>query len=264
LGDQARREAALAELAATYWKPVYYYVRHKGHDEESAKDLTQGFFQKMLSSHGVVQKADPARGRFRTFLLTCLNRYLSDVFRTERTKRHMPAGGLVSLETVNWAKAPQLLRSTTPLEAFDYAWGCALLDKVLAEVEAKCREKGTVAQWELFGAKVLEPIRDNVDPPSLTCLCEKYGIANKTVASNMIYTVKRRCPWLYYDVSDARLTSEAAGAGLGVAFGLIGSVWERLQVCSLGGAALLPCRSKLHDACPVASKPRLSPENCDV
>lgn len=192
LGDQSRREAALAELLATYWKPVYYYVRHKGHDEQSAKDLTQGFFQKMLSSHGVVQKADPARGRFRTFLLTCLNRYLSDVFRTERTKRHMPAGGLVSLETVNWAKAPQLLRSTTPLEAFDYAWACSLLDKVFAEAETKCREKGTVTQWELFRAKVLEPIRDNVDPPSLEHLCEKYGIPDKATASNMIFTVKRR------------------------------------------------------------------------
>ncbi len=88
-----------------YWKPVYSYIRCKGYPTEEAEDLTQGFFHEIVLGRGLVQQADGKRGRFRTFLLRCLNRYLADVFRTERTKRHMPPGGLRSLETVNWAKA---------------------------------------------------------------------------------------------------------------------------------------------------------------
>jgi len=191
-GDEPRRQLALEGLLEMYWKPVYCYIRCKGYPTEEAKDLTQGFFHEIVLGRGLIQQADGERGRFRTFLLKCLNRYLADVFRTERTKRRMPAGGLVSLETVNWAKAPEPVHHTTALEAFDYAWACSLLDKVLAEVETKCREKGIATQWELFRAKVLEPIRDDVDPPSLEHLCEKYGIPDRATASNLIFTVKRQ------------------------------------------------------------------------
>jgi DNA-directed RNA polymerase specialized sigma24 family protein len=190
--DEPTRQLALEELLAAYWKPIYCHIRCKGYTTDEAKDLTQGFFSEIVLGRGVIERADYKRGRFRTFLLRCLNRYLTDVFRTERTKRRMPAGGLVCLETVNWAKAPEPVRHTTALEAFDYAWACSLLDKVLAELEAKCREKGTVTQWELFRAKVMEPIRNDVDPPSLTRVCEKYGVPDKATASNMIFSVKRQ------------------------------------------------------------------------
>lgn len=60
---------ALATLCAEYWYPLYAYVRRRGHDADDARDLTQSFFAKLLEGRGLVA-ADPARGRFRTFLLT--------------------------------------------------------------------------------------------------------------------------------------------------------------------------------------------------
>lgn len=193
--DESRRtagQAALDALVGRYWKPVYYYLRCKGYAREGAKDLTQGFFHEVVLGRGLIQKADRARGRFRTFLLKALDRYVANVQRDEKRKRRTPEGGLVSLEDVDWLRVPEPVHYASPVEAFDYAWASALLDQVLAEVAGKCRETGTVTHWELFRARVLAPIMDNAEPPSLAHLCEKHSIPKRAKASHMILTVKRR------------------------------------------------------------------------
>ncbi|NQT84454.1 sigma-70 family RNA polymerase sigma factor [bacterium] len=164
--DEPRRQAALGELLGTYWKPIYCYLRCKGHGREAAKDLTQGFFHEVVLGRGLIQRADQAKGRFRTFLLTCLNRYAANVLRAETTKQRMPEGGLVRLEDVDWLNAPEPAHSASPLEAFDYAWASALLDQVVAEVAGECLETGNYTYWELFQARVLQPIMENADSPS--------------------------------------------------------------------------------------------------
>ena len=63
----------LSGLLGRYWKPVYCYLRRKGHDNETAKDLTQGFFAEVVIGRNLARQADPARGKFRTFLLTALD-----------------------------------------------------------------------------------------------------------------------------------------------------------------------------------------------
>jgi len=59
-------------------------------------------------------------------------------------------------------------------------------------VAKECHERGKDTHWEVFRAKVLQPILTNAERPSLARLCEKYGIRNNITASNMIVTVKRR------------------------------------------------------------------------
>jgi RNA polymerase sigma-70 factor (ECF subfamily) len=193
--DEPRRaagEAALTDILGRYWKPVYYYLRCKGYDRETAKDLTQGFFHEVVLGRSLLQKADREKGRFRTFLLNALDRYIANVRRDERRKKRTPSGGLVSLEDVDWLTVPEPVHCDSPAEAFDYAWASALLDQVLAELAGKCCETGTSTHWELFRARVLRPITENAEPPSLADLCHKHGIPNKAKASHMILTVKRR------------------------------------------------------------------------
>jgi DNA-directed RNA polymerase specialized sigma24 family protein len=182
----------LEELLATYWKPVYCYLRCKGHDWEGAKDLTQGFFHEIVLGQGLIQQADRAKGRFRTFLLRCLDHYTANVLRNEGRKKRMPEGGLVRLEGIEGLNLPESAHYCTPSELFDYAWASALLDQVLAEVKAECRRMGKTTHWAVFSERVLRPIMDNAEPPPLGRLCEKYRIRNRTIASNMTITVKRR------------------------------------------------------------------------
>lgn len=190
--DRVRRRKALEELLTRYWKPVYCYLRCKGHDTEAAKDLTQGFFHEIVLGQGLIQQADRAKGRFRTFLLRCLDHYAANVHRYEGRKKRTPHGGMVSLEGIEGLNIPESAHYSTPSELFDYAWASALLDQVLGEVAAECRRMGTTTHWEVFRARVLRPIMDDAQPPPLARLCEKYRIRNEARASNMIVTVKRR------------------------------------------------------------------------
>ena len=75
-GDRIGSETALAELCSAYWYPLYAFIRRKGNNPEQALDLTQGFFARLLE-RGVVTEADPARGRFRTFLLADCGHFLA-------------------------------------------------------------------------------------------------------------------------------------------------------------------------------------------
>src|SRR5262245_53996566 len=67
--------ASLTHLCHTYWFPLYACVRRHGHPPADAQDLTQAFFAKLLEKEQIAL-ADPARGRFRTFLLRSLENFL--------------------------------------------------------------------------------------------------------------------------------------------------------------------------------------------
>ena len=70
-------QQALENLCHAYWYPLYAYVRRRGHSPEEAQDLTQDFFARFLEKK-YFKLADPARGRFRSFLLTALNHFLAN------------------------------------------------------------------------------------------------------------------------------------------------------------------------------------------
>lgn len=191
-GDDARSRRIIGELLQDYWKPVYCYLRHRGHKNEEAKDLTQGFFQDVVLRRDLIQRADPQRGRFRTLLLTALNHYLANVHRRQTAQKRIPKQKLVPLEHAEIGELPEAVRTIGPDAPFQYAWVSELLDKMLEEVEAECRDHGMATHWDLFHDRVLRPALEDKTPPPLAELCAKYGIAEATKASNMIFAVKRR------------------------------------------------------------------------
>src|SRR5262245_52182995 len=73
----ADSQQALVTLCETYWPPLYAYIRRRGYPVEEAQDLVQEFFARLLEKEAVV-KADPGRGKFRSFLLSSLNHFLAN------------------------------------------------------------------------------------------------------------------------------------------------------------------------------------------
>ena len=73
--------ADLQELLSVYWSPVYAYLRRSGVDPHDAADLTQGFLSEVVLDRGFVERADPERGRFRSFLLSALSKFVIDEHR---------------------------------------------------------------------------------------------------------------------------------------------------------------------------------------
>ena len=79
--------AALGQLFRLYWYPLYSFARHYGHSPDDAQDFTQGFFLR-LSEHKTLTRADPLKGKFRSFLLTSFKNYLcTEAERSHRQKR---------------------------------------------------------------------------------------------------------------------------------------------------------------------------------
>jgi len=191
-GEQEEDRLLIGFLADRYWKPVYCYLRGKGYDNEQAKDLTQGFFHEVVLERHLVENADAAKGRFRSFLLLALDRYVAKVREKQSAQKRCPRGKLVSLDFIGLSDLSCCADGADPEDAFNCAWMSVLLERVLDQVEAKCHEDGKTIHWSVFRERVLRPILEQTAPPSLEAICAQLGVGDCATASNMIVTVKRR------------------------------------------------------------------------
>ncbi len=189
-GDRERSLIGL--LLERYWKPVYCYLRRKGYDNEKAKDVTQGFFHEVVLNRHLIERADPAKGSFRSLLLHALRQYVIDQQRKETTRRHIPRDKLVSLDVAHPPELPEADHTFNPEEGFNYAWKADLLERVLAEVKESCVDRGMETHWDVFHDRVLQPVLQGDRPPSLKLLCAQYAVDSEAKASHMLETVKRR------------------------------------------------------------------------
>lgn len=207
--DGSDVDGALIELLLRiYWKPVYCYLRHKGYDNEQAKDLTQDFFHEVVLNRNLVNRADKDRGRFRSFLLYALKQYLINQDRNQRAQKRIPREKLTSLEIAELPDLPQSFVQATAEDSYHYAWLSALLERATAKVRTACQEQGMETHWILFHERILQPILNNSNPTSLTKLCENHGIEDTKKASNMIVTVKRRFRNVLLDLVRKTVVSE--------------------------------------------------------
>jgi RNA polymerase sigma-70 factor (ECF subfamily) len=189
--NEEGNRALIGLLLKKYWKPVYCYLRRKGYDNEQAKDLTQGFFNEIVLGRGLIEKADQSKGRFRSFLLLALNRYLINIKEQETVQKRIPREMLVPLDQVDLPDLPPSLIQSAPEETFNYAWVSALLEQVLDEVQKKCSARNLTVHWQVFRDRIVLPILNRTEPLSMEEICNKYGIEKTIKASNMITTVKR-------------------------------------------------------------------------
>ena len=147
--DSAASREALESLCGRYWYPVYAEVRFAGHDSESARDLTQGFFAQLLERRALAV-ADPERGKFRNFLKTSLKNYLSHQAERDRARKRGSGTPNLSLDLNDAEKqyALEAARTRTPEEVFDRRWAHALLEQVLDRLRAEMDQAGSLEQFE--------------------------------------------------------------------------------------------------------------------
>ena len=145
-----RADRALAELCAGYWYPLYAYVRRRGYDAEDARDLTQAFFARLLERQGLAS-ADPARGRFRSFLLTALKNFLTSEWRRQAAEKRGGSAEVVSIDAADAERRylAEPADTRTPEALYERRWALALLDRAVADVRRGYADRG---QAELFDA----------------------------------------------------------------------------------------------------------------
>ena len=147
--DSSAASPALARLCESYWYPLYAFIRRRGHDPESAKDLTQEFFSRLIEKE-YLSVADPRRGRFRTFLLTCVERFLNGERRKRKTLKR---GGqytfraLDEMQAEGWYEA-EVSDGLSPEKLYDRRWALTLLDDTYKHLEKEFNAAGKRVQFE--------------------------------------------------------------------------------------------------------------------
>ena len=118
--DTFRSAAALEKLCRTYWYPLYAYARRRGQSPADAQDSTQAFFARLLERNWVGD-ARRERGRFRTFLLTAMSRFLADEWDKVRAQKRGGGRLLVplQLDTAETRYGQEPVDTRTPEQAFD-------------------------------------------------------------------------------------------------------------------------------------------------
>lgn len=175
LGDAEHRGEALEALCRSYWKPAYIFVRSTGQDEEAAKDVTQAFFARILEK-GALSRADPGLGKFRTFLLTLLKRFLADWRDHGRALKR--GGGMVHVP-LDLAEAPQLVAAgESPEEAYDRRWAMTLLERTAAAL----REEALVAGKEPLFTALAPFLSSEPDPGNYARIAGTFGMSRSAVA----------------------------------------------------------------------------------
>ena len=144
--DSTLAQEALAGLCRAYWPPLYAYVRRRGHAVHDAQDLTQAFFARVLAQ-GWIRRADPDKGRFRTFLLTALQRFLSDEGDRARAQKRGCGRAPLPLDAL---EADYQSQAATALSAdllYDRQWALTLLEGTLARLEAEFTQAGRAGEF---------------------------------------------------------------------------------------------------------------------
>lgn len=150
--DRARE--ALEDLCATYWYPIYACVRHFGKDHAQAEDITQGFFERLLSRQ-TFQQVEPARGRLRSFLQVALKQYLQRIYGHEHRQKRAGDRVHVSLDGLSARERYRVepIEPWTPEQLYERRWATALLERALQRLRTETSRSGQERLFdELKGA----------------------------------------------------------------------------------------------------------------
>ncbi len=142
-------QGALEWLCGRYWFPLFAHARGRGLSPEDAEDVVQTFFADLVGRN-LVARADAERGRFRSFLLGCLNNYMAREY--QRNKSAKRGGGVLtlSLEEGEERLQRELTTARTPALDYDRAWALTMLDRVLEALRRECEADGNAGRFEVL------------------------------------------------------------------------------------------------------------------
>lgn len=147
-GDSPAAQAALGELCESYYQPVFRFLQREGRTEDTARELTQEFFARLLARDGFAT-ADPARGRFRSFVLGALRHFLGDQRDLDNAAKR--GGGAVHEplpEPTDTSPGRELAAAAPDDMWFDRQWALAIMDTALRTLAAEHAAAGKADQFE--------------------------------------------------------------------------------------------------------------------
>ncbi len=156
---------ALGQLLEKYWRPLYFYARQRGLSATDAEDATQDFMRELIEGE-ILSSADPAKGRFRNYLLTIWKRFLIDRNRGEtRLKR---GGGEVVTSIFCAAGERDFLecsaytpRNRAPEELFEEEWASSIVREAFSTLESEYAKSNRSKIFHGLAAYVTKPVNSD-------------------------------------------------------------------------------------------------------
>jgi hypothetical protein len=187
--DPEERSRAFDAIVAVYWRPVHRCLRARwGTSEQDAEDLAQGFFADALEK-GLFARFDPARGRFRTYLLTCLDGYAANERRASLRLKRGGGATVVPLERRDGSALAETAEGPGLEAHFEREWARSLFSLAVEALHQRCRGTRHETAFHLFEAYDLE----SADPASrrdYASLAAEHGIP-LTQVTNLLAWARR-------------------------------------------------------------------------
>ena len=146
-------QQALERLCQAYWFPIYAFIRRRGHDSEPARDLTQEFFSRLLAKE-YLRIADQERGRFRSFLLSCVDHFLCNERKKEGAIKRGGEVIFISLQdlTAEDQYQQEPAEEWSPDRLLDRRWALTVLELALQQLRQEYAEGGKSRHFEVLEA----------------------------------------------------------------------------------------------------------------
>jgi DNA-directed RNA polymerase specialized sigma24 family protein len=188
-GNDDTRRQAFGDLIEGYWKPVYKHLRITWRlTPDDAQDLTQGFFADAFQKSWL-EKFEPGKARFRTFVRVCADRFVMDA---RQAASRLKRGGATQTVALDFDGAEREIAARPPSappeaeELFHQEFVRALFDNAVRAVRAECERSGRTLHFELFEKYDLSP----ADDVSYARLAEQFNLTT-TQVTNYLAAVRR-------------------------------------------------------------------------
>ena len=188
-GDSDECRRGLDDLCRTYWVPLYAYLRRRGCSSEQAEDVTQGFFAHILEKR-TLDSADRERGRFRSFLLAAITRFLSNDRRRENAAKR--GGGRrplpLDVETGERWYSREPAHDLSPDRVYQRAWAHLVVERALAKLRDEYDRAGKAGLFD----RLRPHLGGDAPPEPYADLAGALGLSEGAVKL-AVHRLRRRC-----------------------------------------------------------------------
>jgi RNA polymerase sigma-70 factor (ECF subfamily) len=203
-GVEQSAQPALAQLCTTYWYPIYAYARRLGHSRHDAEDLVQGFFAHAIEKN-LVGRANPERGRFRSFLLTSFKHFVADEH--DRASYQKRGGGRKFLP-LDFDPSEERYRRersdvSDPEKLFELSWAMTVLDATLRRL----REEFSAAGKDVLFDELKSHLLADSTAETYAELSARLGMSTGAL-TNVVYRMRRRYREIFREEIQSTVSTE--------------------------------------------------------
>lgn len=194
--DRASREdsqcerPAMSDLLRRYLPALRAHLLiRRSVTADQVDDVLQEFIAGKVLEADIIDRADRTKGKFRTFLLTALDRHVISRRRHDNAEKR---GGADMTRSLDGDDAPSASAQPTALstDTFDVVWARQILREAIRRTRAQCDRDSRADVWAVFESRILLPALHGTKPPEYAQIVERHGYHAPTQMWNAVRTGK--------------------------------------------------------------------------